>query len=56
MFGRKEESKADLRNGMWQKGPATQADFDDDLPRRQRGPDIASPRLQPQAEGQTTHE
>jgi hypothetical protein len=56
MFGRKRESKADMRNGMWQRGPAKRADFGEDRPLRQRGPEIASPKLQPQAEGQTTHE
>lgn len=56
MFGNKKESKQDMRSGMWEKGPAKRADFGELRPVRERTPDIASPRLRPQAEGQTTHE
>jgi hypothetical protein len=56
MFGSKKEAKQDLRNGMWEHGPADRNQFGEDRPRRQEGPDIVSPNLHTQAEGQTTHE
>lgn len=56
MFGSKKESKQDLRRGMWEKGPAKRSDFGESRPVRETGPDIVSPRLRPQAEGQATHE
>jgi hypothetical protein len=56
MFGSKKEPSQDLRSGMWEKGPAKRADFGETRPVREQGPDIASPRLRPQAEGQATHE
>jgi hypothetical protein len=51
----KKEPKRDLRDGMWERPPA-QSVFGEDRPERQSGPRIASPDLQPQAEGQTSHE
>jgi hypothetical protein len=56
MFGSKKESNQDLRRGMWEKGPAKRTDFGATRPVRERTPDIASPSLRPQSEGQTTHE
>jgi hypothetical protein len=56
MFGRKNESKSDMRDGMLEKGPARRSDFGEDRPSRRAGPQIVSPELEPQAEGQTTHE
>jgi hypothetical protein len=56
MFGSKKEPKQDLRQGMWESGPRTGADFGEDRPRVERGARIVSPDFAPQAEGQTTHE
>ncbi len=56
MFGKKKESKQDMRTGMWEKGPAKRSDFGEDRPLLQRGPEIVSPRFQPQAKGYATHE
>lgn len=56
MFGSKKEPKRDMRQGMWENGPKTRADFGESRPVRERGPDIVRPTLRPQAEGQTTHE
>ena len=55
MFGNRKESKQDLRNGMWEKGPAKRSNFGESRPLPQRGPDIVKPDFQPQAEGQATH-
>jgi hypothetical protein len=55
MFGSKKEAKQDLRSGMWERKP-DRSKFGEDRPQRQNGPQIASPGLRPQAEGQTTHE
>lgn len=56
MFGSKKEPKRDMRNGMWEQGPQTHEAPDHDPIEHEAGPDIVSPDLQTQAEGQTTHE
>ena len=56
MFGNKKESKKDMRNGMWETGPKTRADFGEDRPIRESGSDIVRPTFRPQAEGQISRE
>lgn len=56
MFGSKRESKADLRQGMWERGPKTRVEVDEVDITDERGPDVVRPDFHPQADGQTTHE